>query len=162
MRVRRTGAGRGRSPTWYVAADRPDEQAAIVAGLLEERAPDARWRYILAWGFNRKAGAQRAMEDLRPAVQRAIDVMLAGELQVHAKTILAKLLQEHAQLDTHWTELRVLTVELNAIAGELNDTRLLVVAEMIVQWMSQGAGMRDRLTDTVQAACMLCGIADAT
>lgn len=71
MIVRRTGAPAGTSPHWYVSADRPEEQAAIRAGLLEERAPDARWRYVLAWGFVSKAAAQEALARLRPAVEAA-------------------------------------------------------------------------------------------
>ena len=72
MIVRRTGAKRGDCPTWYVWADMPAEQAAIRAGLLEERAPDARRRYILAWGFPSRRAAEEALERLRPAVAAAV------------------------------------------------------------------------------------------
>jgi hypothetical protein len=72
MVVRRTGAKRGTSPTWYVSADLLEEQAAIRAGLLEERSPDARWRFVLAWGFPSRIEAVEALARLRPAVAAAI------------------------------------------------------------------------------------------
>ena len=73
--VRRTGAKRGASPTWYVSADLAEEQAAIRAGLLAERSPDARWHYVLAWGFPSKAVAEDALARLRPAVVAAVGAL---------------------------------------------------------------------------------------
>ena len=72
MIVGRTGAKRGVSPTWYVSADLAEEQAAIRAGLLEERSPDARWRFVLAWGLPSRATAEDALARLRPAVAAAV------------------------------------------------------------------------------------------
>jgi len=77
VRVRRTGAGAGTSPTWYVWADRPEEQAAVRAGLLDERSPDARRRYVLAWGFPSREAAEEALERLRPAVAGAVTKSVA-------------------------------------------------------------------------------------
>lgn len=72
MRVRRTGAGRGRKPLWYVWADLEEEQEAIRAGLLDERAPDARWRFVLAWGFSSRSEAREEMKRLEEKVRWAV------------------------------------------------------------------------------------------
>lgn len=72
MRVRRTGARRGQSPTWYISADQENERAAIRAGLLQNCAPDQRWIYVLAWGYSSKAAAEIALSEMQSAVAAAI------------------------------------------------------------------------------------------
>jgi len=66
MRVRRTGARAGESPTWYVQATTDEEIAAIEAGTLEAgKGPEPRrWRYVLMWGFRSRRTAMEAMEKL--------------------------------------------------------------------------------------------------
>lgn len=75
MMIGRTAAKRGSKTTWYVYADRAAEQRAIREGLLEERAPDVRWRFVLAWGFRSKREAEAALEELRPAVEEAVEAV---------------------------------------------------------------------------------------
>ncbi len=88
MRVRRTGARRGQSPTWYIYADQLEEQAAIRAGLLQDRSPDPRYRDVVAWGFARKAIAAGALSRLRPVVERASH-LAAGDLTAMATRMAA-------------------------------------------------------------------------
>lgn len=45
---------------------------AIRAGLLQDRAPDQRWLYVLAWGFSSKAVAAVALAEMQPAVAAAL------------------------------------------------------------------------------------------
>lgn len=80
MRVRRTGGGKGRKATWYVWADRAEERGAMRAGLLEERSPDARWKYVLAWGFGTRGAAREGMKGLEAKVGRAVNGF--GELGI--------------------------------------------------------------------------------
>jgi len=75
MMIGRTAARRGSKTTWYVYADRAVEQRAIREGLLEERAPDVRWRFVLAWGLESKRAAVAALEELRPAVEEACEAL---------------------------------------------------------------------------------------
>lgn len=80
MIVRRTAARRHEHPYWYIYADRPEEQAAIRAGLLEDRAPDARWRFVIEFGYRSKPAAVTAMEEeWAPKVEQAI-----AQLEVEA------------------------------------------------------------------------------
>lgn len=69
MRVRRTGAKRGRSPTWYVQASEPAEKEALKAGLLEDVSPGWRYPYVLAWGLRSKEAAVEMMAQLAPKVK---------------------------------------------------------------------------------------------
>ena len=75
MRIRRTGATRGDAPVWYVQADSAGEQLAFRAGLIEERAPDARWRYVMAWGFRSRPAAEAALPDLYAEMLEALLVL---------------------------------------------------------------------------------------
>jgi hypothetical protein len=74
MRVRRTGAKRGCSPTFYIQADRPEEKAAIKAGLLDEI---DRWAiggkpYVLAYGFPNQQAVEAEMEELESEILLAV------------------------------------------------------------------------------------------
>jgi len=73
MRVARTGAKKGCSPTWYVAALGVEEQTAVLAGLLTDRSPDAGYRFALVWGLGSKAAAAKALEAMRPEVEAAVE-----------------------------------------------------------------------------------------
>jgi hypothetical protein len=67
--VRRTGAKRGQSPVWYVYADRTEEQTAIDTGTLTDQSPDARWRHVLAWGFESQEAAEAWISIVGPALE---------------------------------------------------------------------------------------------
>jgi hypothetical protein len=75
MRIRRTGAKRGDSPVWYVQASSAGEQLAFQAGLIEDRSPDARWRYVMAWGFCSRSAAEETLPDLYNEMVEALRVL---------------------------------------------------------------------------------------
>lgn len=76
MIVRRTGAKKGGKPTWYVWAELPEEQVALRAGLLEERAPGGQFfRDVLAWGFGSRSAAREAMAALETKVDAALEAV---------------------------------------------------------------------------------------
>jgi len=160
MKVRRTGAQRGRSPTWYVWADQPEEQAAIRAGLLEDRSPDNRVRYVLAWGFLNRRGAEKAMEELRPEVEELTSRVGGVSLLQRGREVEARILAEDVRLDVCRTELRVLISQLCALAGELDNPRLIALAEEMGRWLEAEARLWTRAVDAMQMACMLCVIWD--
>jgi hypothetical protein len=68
MIVRQTGARRHEHPYWYIYADLPEEQAAIRAGLLDDRAPDARWRFVIEFGRSKPAAVQAMEQEWAPKV----------------------------------------------------------------------------------------------
>jgi len=156
MKVRRTGGKKGESVTWYVGADSAEEQVAIRAGLLEEKAPDARWRYVLAWGYPTRQAAIEAMEKLRPVVEAVVEMIITdNEIRAKGELILARIFAADARLDAHWTELRVLANRLTALARELDEARIEALAGELERWIEDGKGLRCRLVDTVQMACLL-------
>lgn len=160
MRVRKTGAQRGERVTWYVWADREEERAAVRAGLLEERAPDARWRYVLAWGFGSRGGAVGAMAVMREEVERVVARMQGGGAEWCGRLVLARIFADEARLGAHNTELRGFVRRLEGIAGELREERLGVLAGELGRWVAEGARLYVRLVDTMQMACLLAGARD--
>lgn len=71
MRVKRTGAKRGGSPTFYVQANTDEEREAIRRELLPDVAPWPR-RYALAWGLPSRVAANVALGNLRERVEAAV------------------------------------------------------------------------------------------
>jgi len=160
MKVRRTGAKRGRSPIWYVWADQPEEQAAIRAGLLKDRAPDNRFRYVLAWGFTSRQAAERAMEELQPQVDELTSRIGGNSLLQRAREVEARILTEDVRLEICRTEMRVLVSQLCVLAGELDHPRLIALAEQMGRWLEDEAGLWSRAVNAMQMACMLCVLYD--
>lgn len=76
MQVRRTGAKRGTSPTWYVQASNESEKAAMKAGLLEDVSFSWRYPYALAWGLESKEAAVQRMDTLVPQVEAATKALM--------------------------------------------------------------------------------------
>jgi hypothetical protein len=111
MKVRRTGAKKGGRPTWYVWAERPEEQVAVRAGLLEEEAPAGQlFRYVLAWGFGSRSAAREAMEGLETKVDMAVEAVEVAKEQAGV-----------ARLDSPWAVERVMDVLSEAVpAGGTN------------------------------------------
>lgn len=81
MRIRRTGAKRGCSPTFYIQADRDEEKAAIRAGLLDEidRRSIGGKPYVLACGFPNQQAAEAEMDELYGEVALAVQGLRALE-----------------------------------------------------------------------------------
>ncbi len=160
MKVRRTGAKRGQSATWYVWADQPEEQAVIRAGLLEDRSPDNRVRYVLAWGLLNRKEAEKAMEDLRPKIEELTSRVGGVSLLQRGREVQARILAEDVRLDVCRTELRVLISQLSVLASELDNARLIALAEEMGRWLEAEARLWIRAVDAMQMACMLCVICD--
>jgi hypothetical protein len=162
MKVRRTGAKRGQSPTWYVWADQPSEQAAIKAGLLEEQAPDLGYRYILVWGCRSQQAARQAMERIRLEVEQAVALIMADDVASNAQVVLARLFHVHGQISERWAALNAHAVELGTVvhATRLDHARLSAVAEALCEQIAITGSIVASLTDVVQMACLLCSMAD--
>ncbi len=79
MLVRRTGAKRGESPTWYVAANSDEEIRAIEAGYLADVSPSRLYRHVLLWGSHSRAEAEDGMRRLQPIVDAAVALVLLRE-----------------------------------------------------------------------------------
>ena len=158
MRVRRTGGKRGQRVTWYIWADQPDEQAAIRAGLLPERSPDARWRFVLAWGFPSREAAEGAMERVQIELDAALGQQASLELADRARVVLARIFRDWARLDTHRAELRAFGVRLRELGEEHDDRRLAVLANALDVWSDDDRARAMEMLQTVQMACLLCGV----
>jgi len=73
MKVRRTGARRGCRPVFYIQADKAAEREAMRYGLLPEEWCGLRYPWVLGWGYDNKAAAEREMERLMPVVAEALE-----------------------------------------------------------------------------------------
>jgi len=160
VKIRRTGAGRGQAATWYVWADQPEEQAAIRAGLLEDRSPDNRVRYVLAWGFPNRRGAEKALENLRPKIEELTSRVGGDLLLQRGREVEARILTEDVHLDVCRTELRVLINQLQVLADELNNARLIALAGEMDRWLEEEKRLWLRAVNAMQMACMLCVLYD--
>jgi len=158
MRIRRAGTRRGESATWYVWANRLEEQIAIRNGVLEDHAPDRRWRFVLAWGFGSQRAAAAWVEEHREEVERIVADVLRQEIRREAGHVVSRILADEARTSVHQAELRVLLNRLDEIVGTLGSSQLLVVVEELGKWVAESERLYDRLVGTVQLACVLAGI----
>jgi len=154
MKVRRTGGKRGSSPTWYIWADDAREQAAIRAGLVAEMAPDARFRFVLAWGFGSEAEATAAMERMR----EELDLPELAREEGWPERIVKRVIEDDARLKVHQRELATLEGQLGVLARELGDARLFALAREFAGWRETQETLRLEMVDTVELACLLCGM----
>jgi len=156
VKIKRTDAT---APVWYVLADREEERTAIRVGLLEEKAPSALWRYVLAWGFGSHQAAADEMERLRPQVEGAVAMIESEEVVQCAQAVLGRLFLDEAKVSAHNAELRVLVQELTVLSGTLRSEQLTAFSVELRRWAADHQRLHERLLNTVQTACMLCGLA---
>jgi hypothetical protein len=73
MRVRRTGAKRGQSPTWYIQAETEVEKMAFRMGLMRNASPKPRlYRFVVRWGYDSRDDAEA---ELPKATEEVIDAL---------------------------------------------------------------------------------------
>jgi len=155
MRVKRARARRGERVTWYIWADRPEEQAAIRAGVLEDAAPEGSlMRFVLAWGFGSRAGAEAAMERMR----EELDLPEMEDLTGWPARVITRIVADDARLRSHLRELLPIEAELRDLAKEMHQVRLFEVARRLAKWQEDHEQARLRLVDSVQLACLMCGV----
>jgi hypothetical protein len=122
MRVRRTGAKKGQSVTWYVQAE-GDEKELLQQGLWEEQAPTRKYINVLAWGFGSKADAEAAMERLEPRVEAALADLADDSADSCAeKPVESAVIPESVVSSV--VELRSISGRLREVADQLYDVRL--------------------------------------
>lgn len=124
MRVRRTGAKKGQSVTWYVQAE-GDEKELLRQGLWEEQAPTRKYINVLAWGFGSKSDAEAAIERLEPRVEAALADLADDDDSADScaeKPVESALIPESVVSSV--VELRSISGRLREVADQLYDVRL--------------------------------------
>jgi hypothetical protein len=138
MRVRRTGAKKGESVTWYVQAE-GEEKELIRQGFWEEQAPNKKYIYVLQWGFDSKSDAEAAMERLEPRVEELLAKFNVGndDSSVERSVEREIVLEEVASTVE---SLQATSKKLQDVAEQLYDVRL----NQLVATMKSDVGILTR------------------